>query len=84
MVGTNDRGKGKLRDKQGQAKMAPVRFVSLDDFRARRLNPGESLPVFLHELKQLSKKAMPDAETATRNQLLLHQFIRKWAPSLYW
>ena len=55
--------------------MAPVRFVSLDDFRARRLNPGESLLVFLHELKQLSKKTMPDAETATRNQLLQHQFI---------
>ena len=57
------------------AGMAPVRFVSLDDFRARRLNPGEPLPVFLHELKQLSKKAMPDADAATRKQLLLHQFV---------
>ena len=57
------------------ARMAPVRFVSLDDFCARRLNLGESLPVFLHELKQLSKKAMPDADVATRNQLLLHQFV---------
>ena len=56
-------------------RMAPVRFVSLDEFRARRLNPGESLPVFLHELKQLSKKAMPDADAATRTQLLLHQFV---------
>ena len=41
------------------ARMVPVRFVSLDDFRARRLNPGESLLVFLHKLKQLSKKAVP-------------------------
>ena len=43
----------------------PVRFVSLDDFRARKLNPGESLPVFLHELKVLSRKAMLDVEAAT-------------------
>jgi len=57
------------------ARMAPVRFVSLDDFRARKLNPGESLPVFLHELKVLSRKAMPDAEAATRNQLVIHQFV---------
>ena len=56
-------------------KMKPMQFVSLDDFWVQRLNPGESLPMFLHELKQLSKKVMPDAETATRNQLLLHQFI---------
>ena len=56
-------------------KMASMQFVSLDDFWARRLNPGKSLLVFLHELKQLSKKAMPDAETTMRNQLLLHQFI---------
>jgi len=33
------------------ARMVPVQFVSLDDFRARKLNHGESLPVFLHELK---------------------------------
>ena len=57
------------------AGMAPVRFVSLDDFWARRLNPGEPLPVFLHELKQLSKKTMPNADATTHNQLLLHQFV---------
>jgi len=57
--------------------MAPVRFVSLDDIRARKLNPGESLPVFLHELKMLSKKAMPDADATTLNQLVLHQFISR-------
>ena len=58
------------------SRMASVRFVSLDDFRARKLNPGESLSVFLHELKLLSKKAMPDAGTMMRNQLVLHQFVR--------
>ena len=49
--------------------------MSLDEFNAQRLNPGESLPLFLHKLKQLSKKAMPDADATTRNQLLLHQFV---------
>ena len=31
--------------------------------------------MFLHELKVLSKKAMPDADTTTRNQLVFHQFV---------
>ena len=66
------------------AGMAPMRFVSLDDFRARRLNPGEPLPVFLHELKQLSKKAMPDADAAMRNQLLLRTSVCEWTSSSYW
>ena len=55
--------------------MTPVRFVSFNEFRALRPNPGKSFPVFLHELKQLSKKSMPDADAATRNQLLLYQFV---------
>ena len=55
--------------------MVPVRFVSLDEFRAWRLNPDESLLVLLHKLKQLSKKAMPDADAVMHTQLLLHQFV---------
>ena len=55
--------------------MAPVRFVSLDDFRARKLRPNEALPVFLHELRQLLKQAVPEASDDTRKQLLLHQFV---------
>ena len=31
--------------------------------------------MFLHELKQLLDQAMPEAEAATRTQLVLHQFI---------
>ena len=55
--------------------MAPVKFLSLGDFHARLLRPGESLSVFLHELKRLLDQAMPEAEAATRTQLVLHQFI---------
>ena len=32
------------------AQMAPVKFVSLGDFHARQLRPGESLSVFIHDL----------------------------------
>ena len=55
--------------------MAPIRFVSLDDFRARKLLPNEALHVFLHELRQLLKQAIPEASDDTRKQLLLHQFV---------
>ena len=41
--------------------MAPVQFVSLDDFRARKLRPNEALSVFLHELRQMLKQAIPEA-----------------------
>jgi len=55
--------------------MAPVRFVSLDDFHAKKLRPNEALPVFLHELRQLLRQAMPEASNDTKRQLLLHQFV---------
>ena len=69
--------KANYQDSKGKliARMAPVRFVSLGDFHARQLRPGESLSVFLHELKRLLDQAMPEAESATRTQLVLHQFI---------
>ena len=56
-------------------RMAPVRFVSLGDFHGRRLHLGEPLSVFLHVLKRLLDQAMPEADAATRNQLLIHQFL---------
>ena len=55
--------------------MAPVKFVSLEDFHARRLLPGESLSVFVHQLKQMLTQAMPTVNTETREQLLLHQVV---------
>ena len=57
------------------ARMSPVRFVSLEDFHARRLLPGESLSVFVHQLKRILNQAMPTADVGTREQLLLHQFV---------
>jgi len=56
------------------SRMAPVRFVSLSDFH-RKLHPGESLSVSVHELKQLLGQAIPYTNADTSKQLLLHQFI---------
>ena len=60
-------------------RMAPVKFVSLEDFHARRLYPGESLSVLLHKLKRLLDQAMPEAEAATRTQLVLHHLVHHWS-----
>ena len=42
--------------KSAKTQMALVRFVSLEDFKGRRLLPGEPLSVFLHVLKQLTQQ----------------------------
>ena len=56
-------------------RLSPMNFISLDDFHARKLKPGEALSVFLHALQRLLGQAMPDAEVATWQQLLRHQFL---------
>lgn len=53
----------------------PMRFVSLADFHKRMLMPGESLSLYIHQLKQLLSQAMPDIPATAREQLLLHQFL---------
>ena len=50
-------------------------FVILDEFHQRKLLPGEALSVFVHHLKKLLLQVMPDLDTTTRYQLLLHQFV---------
>ena len=56
-------------------RMSPVKFVSLEEFHARKLLPGESLSVFVHQLKRLLNQAMPTVDAGTKGQLLLHQFV---------
>ena len=57
------------------SRMAPMKFISMDDFHARRMRPGESLSIFVHDLKRLLSQAMPETEGPTRQQLLRHQFL---------
>jgi len=46
-------------------KMMPMKFISLGQFHARKLHPGEPLSVFTHDLKQLLEQAVPDLTDAT-------------------
>ena len=56
-------------------RMGPMQFTSMDNFHYRRLLPGESLSVFVHELKRLLDHAMPKADATMRKTLLTHQFL---------
>jgi len=53
-------------------RLAPVQF---NDFHCRHLIPGESLPLFVHELKKLMEQAMSKANFPARQQLLILQFL---------
>ena len=50
-------------------------FTSLEEFHHRKLHPGEALSVYVHNLKVLIERAMPDIDATSRGQLLLHQFL---------
>ena len=56
-------------------KLLPTVFSALDKFNRRLMLPGETLPLFLHNLKRLLDQAMPDLPQDAREQLLLHQFL---------
>lgn len=60
--------------KQMVAKMAPMSFVSLEDFHWRKLQPGESVSVYVHNLKQPLDQAMPKLDKNAHSDLVLHQF----------
>ena len=55
--------------------MTPMGFVSLDIFHGHKLRPGETLSVFVHELKKLLDQAMPSLDVDACDQLVLHQFL---------
>ena len=44
--------------------------------------PGEALPVFLHDLKQLLEQAMPGLDAEAKEPLLLHQFVAGLPPAI--
>ena len=60
-----------------KTKLLPTAFSALDKFNRRSMLPGETLHLFLHDLKRLLDQAMPDLLAAAREQLLLHQFLTR-------
>ncbi|XP_065889767.1 retroviral-like aspartic protease 1 [Dysidea avara] len=63
-------------------KMAPLEFVSLEEFQKRPIFPGESVGMYLYELKRLLQQAMPGLTADARKQLLIHQFLAGLPASL--
>ena len=55
--------------------IVPMKFVTLEEFHQRKLHPGEALPLFIHDLKKLLDRAMPDVDATARGQPLLRQFL---------
>ena len=53
----------------------PMAFTSLEEFHHRKLHPGESLSVYVHNLKLLIECAMQGIDATSRGQLLVHQFL---------
>ena len=53
----------------------PMNFVSLDEFHHRRLQPGEAISLYVHELRKLLTHALQDLEQAVREPFLLHQLL---------
>ena len=57
------------------SKMAPMGFISLDEFHKWKLCPGESLSVYISRFKKVLDQAMPALDETDRKELSLHQFL---------
>ena len=55
--------------------MVLMGFISLDEFRQRKLCLGEAFSMYVHNFKKLLDQAMPGLDKTARKQLLLHQFL---------
>ena len=53
----------------------PMEFVRLDRFYRCKLQPGETISMFVHDLKKFLEQAMLGLEKQARDMLLLHQFL---------
>ena len=58
-----------------KSKLLPPTFTALEKFNGRSMLPGGTLPLFIHDLKQLLDQAIPDLPNEAKEQLLLHQFL---------
>ena len=65
-----------------KSKLLPPAFSALDRFNRRSMLPGETLNLYVHELKRLLQQAMPDLQADAKEQLLLHQFLTGLPPAV--
>jgi len=60
---TNEQQKDYKEAKKAMEKaMVPMNFVSLDDFHRRKLQPGEAILLYVHDIRKLLTHALPDME----------------------
>ncbi|KAL5514919.1 hypothetical protein EMCRGX_G000003 [Ephydatia muelleri] len=52
------------------SRITPNTFMTIEQFRQRKLIPGEALSLFLHDLKQLLDQAMPKLDAGAKEQLV--------------
>ena len=53
--------------------MLPINFVSLDDFHHRKLRPGEAISVYVHDLRKLLSRTLPEVANDAKEPLLLQK-----------
>ena len=56
-------------------KLSPLEFVTLEQFQKCAIFPGESVGMYLYELKRLLRQAMPELSEDASRQLLINQFL---------
>ena len=56
-------------------KLAPLEFVSLEEFQKRAIFPGESVGMYCYELKWSLRQAVSELSHDASKQLLIHQFL---------
>ena len=50
-------------------------FVAFAEFQARKLRPGETALLYVHELKRLLEDAMPNLDADSQDRTLFQQLL---------
>ena len=55
--------------------LRPSGFVAFAEFQARKLRPGETALLYVHELKRLLEDAMPNLDADSQDRILFQQLL---------
>ena len=61
-------------------KLRPSGFVAFAEFQARKLHPGETALLYVHELKRLLEDAMPYLDADSQDRILFQQLLAAGLP----
>ena len=56
-------------------KLRPSGFVAFAEFQARKLRPGETALLYVHDLKRLLEDAMPNLDADSQDRILFQQLL---------